>query len=97
MWQVISQVCQLELGGARNTVRYRTLATSGAIVIAWLAKNSKKLSDTTRGSILATGKIGARRGRRTGNGLGTNPSDSDLVSACNDWLLVSDVPEDLST
>jgi hypothetical protein len=49
MWQVISQVCQLELGGARNTVRYRTLATSGAIIIAWLAKNSKKLSDTNRG------------------------------------------------
>jgi hypothetical protein len=97
MWQVISQVSQLELGGARNTVRYRTLATSGAIIIGWLAKNLKKLSDTTCGSILATGKIGARRSRRTSSGLAANPSDSDLVSACHDWLSVSGVPEDLST
>ena len=97
MWQVISHVSQLELGGARNTVRYRTLATSGAIIIAWLAKNSKKLSDSTRGSILATGKIGARGSRRTGSGLATNPSDSDLVKACNDWLAVSSVPGDLRT
>src|SRR6266850_6176218 len=97
MWQVISQVSQLELGGARNTVRYRTLATSGAIIIAWLAKNSKKLSDTTRRSILATGKIGARGSRRTTCGLVANPSDSDLVNACNDCLAVSGVPEDLMT
>jgi len=97
MWQVISQVSQLELGGARNRVRYRTLATSGAIIIAWLAKNSKKLSDTTRRSILATGKIGARGSRRTTCGLVANPSDSDLVNACNDWLAVSGVPEDLMT
>ena len=42
MWQVIDQVATLELGGARNSARYRTLATCGAIITTWLAKNVDK-------------------------------------------------------
>ena len=30
MWQVIDQVAALELGGARNSLRYRTMAASGS-------------------------------------------------------------------
>lgn len=37
LWQVIDIVSTNELGGARNVVRYRTLATSGLEIIRWLA------------------------------------------------------------
>jgi len=85
MWQVIDRVAQFELGGARNTVRYRTLATSGATIIAWLGKNTKRLSSTARGPILAITKRGGR-GSRRGGGPPTNPNDADLVNACENWL-----------
>jgi hypothetical protein len=44
MWTVMEQVSSLELGGAVNLIRYRTMATSGMEVIAWLSKHRKKLS-----------------------------------------------------
>lgn len=37
MWQVIDRVAQTELGGARNSSRFRALARAGAIITAWLA------------------------------------------------------------
>jgi hypothetical protein len=37
LWQVIDIVSRNELGGARNVVRYRTLATNGLVIIRWLA------------------------------------------------------------
>ena len=37
MWQLIDRVAQTELGGARNSSRYRALARAGAIIAAWLA------------------------------------------------------------
>jgi hypothetical protein len=43
MWQVIDKVAALDLGGARNTVRYRTLAQSGATVISWLSRKTAEL------------------------------------------------------
>jgi len=36
MWQVIDRVAAIELGGARNSRRYRTLAESGRQVFDWL-------------------------------------------------------------
>ncbi len=39
MWQVIDQVAALELGGAKTSSRYRTLATCGAIITRWLSDN----------------------------------------------------------
>ena len=43
MWQVIDQVATLELGGASNSTRYRTMAESGAIIFDWLATSSREL------------------------------------------------------
>ena len=40
MWQVIDRVAQTELGGARNSSRYRALARAGAIITAWLANRT---------------------------------------------------------
>jgi hypothetical protein len=41
MWQVIDRVAANELGGAVNTARYRTLATSGLEIIRWLAARGR--------------------------------------------------------
>ena len=49
MWEVIDQVSSRELGGARSGQRYRTMAESGSTIIAWLARNARKLGkDSTR-------------------------------------------------
>ena len=40
MWQVVDRVAQAELGGARNSSRYRALARAGAIITAWLANRT---------------------------------------------------------
>ncbi|MCM3901340.1 MAG: hypothetical protein ND866_06520, partial [Pyrinomonadaceae bacterium] len=61
IWQVIDQVADLELGGSRNTNRYRTMANAGATIIAWLANNSRKLSRTNDDSILDVARFKSRR------------------------------------
>jgi len=85
--QVIDQVSALELGGARNGVRYRTMATSGAVIIRWLAENSARLSS-----------FGSSFLSDTGGGLGRNPledpSDAQLVEAVEAYLAVTGTPED---
>jgi hypothetical protein len=49
MWQVIEHVAAHELGGAVNTARYRTLATSGLEIIRWLARGRSKSRPTAPG------------------------------------------------
>jgi hypothetical protein len=44
MWEVVDEVAAGELGGARNSIRYRTMAASGTTIIGWLAKNARALS-----------------------------------------------------
>ena len=44
MWQVIDHVAAHELGGAVNTARYRTLATSGLEIIRWLSARGRSTS-----------------------------------------------------
>jgi hypothetical protein len=53
-WQVIDRVATLELGGARNTSRYSTMATAGAAVIAWLATHLDRLAPKSGDTELAT-------------------------------------------
>jgi len=43
MWGVIDRVSSLELGGSANVVRYRTMASSGAAIIGWLADNRERI------------------------------------------------------
>ena len=54
MWQVIDKVATLDLGGAGNLVRYRTLAESGATIIAWLARKLSELVKDSKRPILTT-------------------------------------------
>jgi hypothetical protein len=86
MWQVIDQVATLELaGGARNTARYRTLATCGAIITAWLANNVKKYNSPTSRMIIDTDEV-LSIDPATSSDATRTPTDYDLVNACELWL-----------
>ena len=52
LWQVIDTVASGDLGGAKSGVRYRTLAESGAVILAWLANRAPQMSSATVGPIL---------------------------------------------
>lgn len=48
IWQLVERVSTMSLGGAVNGVRQRTMATSGAHVIQWLADKSPNLAGSYR-------------------------------------------------
>jgi hypothetical protein len=84
MWQVIDQVATLELGGAKTSSRYRMLATCGTIITAWLANNVQRIMKPT-GPILDMNEVLSPMPRGSGKAT-TDPSDYDLVNACELWL-----------
>ena len=47
MWQVVDRVAELELGGAVKTRCYVTMAVSGSVIFAWLARHSSDLAGGT--------------------------------------------------
>ncbi|MFM0631236.1 hypothetical protein [Paraburkholderia xenovorans] len=85
MWQVVDQVATLELGGAKTSSRYRTLATCGAIITAWLADNVQRIMRPT-GSIIDIDIVRSPPERPSGEKATTKPNDNDLVNACELWL-----------
>ena len=85
MWQVIDQVATLELGGARTSSRYRTLATCGIIITAWLASNIEKIMRPT-GILIDMMEVRSPVPRSAGERATTRPTDYDLVNACELWL-----------
>jgi hypothetical protein len=85
MWQVIDQVAQLELGGARNSSKYRTLATCGAIITTWLANHTARLRDPTL-PIIDLREVENPPARASGQSATSHPTDYDLVNACELWL-----------
>lgn len=93
MWGVIDQVAATELGGARNSSKYRMLATSGAIITAWMAKNVDRLKDPTLPMINLTEVQNPPR-RLSGQTAVSAPTDYDLVNACEMWLADSAFGED---
>ena len=93
MWGVVEQVSALELGGPRDSIRYRTMASAGAIVIRWLANQRNRLADVGSGNILDVNEILRPRVRPLGSKPTINPFDSDLINACERWLAVTGTPE----
>lgn len=87
MFQFIDQVAASELGGTRNSSRYRTLADAGAVIIRWLANRRDMLISLRQVQVLKPGDI---RKRRTAESLkkkaSVDPTDYDLVQACEQWL-----------
>jgi hypothetical protein len=87
--QVVEQVSVFELGGAKNIVRSSTMATSGAIIIRWLAENSSRLSGVYQPAILDTQELLKPSMRPLGVKATIAPTDRDLVDACEQWLAVT--------
>jgi hypothetical protein len=84
MWQVVDQVATIDLGGARTSSRYRTLATCGTIITAWLADNVTRINRTT-GPVIDIDQV--RNPDVASNHRATlHPTDYDLVNACELWL-----------
>lgn len=92
-WQVIDQVAATELDGARNSVKYRTMAASGAIIIAWLADHTRELL-APYGNILDMDEIRNPSPRPPGYKPTLHPTDFDLVNACEQWLAVTGTQDD---
>lgn len=94
MWQVIDQVASLELGGAKNSIRYRTMATSGAIIIRWLAEHAAVLVSTDQIIVLDVNQLRNLNSMRARGVKPTvAPTDRDLVDACDQWLAVTGTAE----
>lgn len=84
MWQVVDQVATYELGGAKTSSRYRTLATCGTIITAWLANNVQRINRAT-GPLIDIDQVRNPDVAATHRAT-VNPSDYDLVNACELWL-----------
>ena len=89
MWGVIDQVATLELGGAGNSVRYRTMATSGAIIIRWLADHADVLAQAGSAELIDLNQLRNALLTACGTEATPKPSDADLVDACERWLAVT--------
>lgn len=93
MWQVVDQVAANELGGARNSRRYRTLASSGAAIIGWLAKYRSVLVAARPVPLL---QLKPRRVESSVLVKSPQPrdfSDPELVKAIEQWLAAAASPE----
>jgi hypothetical protein len=91
MWQVVDQVATLELGGAKNSIRYRTMAHAGAVIIRWLANRAPSLASSSLAPVLNQDQI--RNQKSAGTRDMVDPTDFDLVNACEQWLAVTGTPE----
>ena len=94
MWQVIDQVNVNYLGGAKNTQRYRTQSRAGAIVIRWIANNTQRLANIS-GPVLSIDAISNPQLQisAAGHNPTIDPTDWDLVNACEQWLAVAGVQD----
>ena len=94
MWQVIEIVNANYLGGSRNTHRFRTQSRAGAIVIRWIANHVQRLSNDAGPVLLVDQIVNPQLRSTTADHKPTvEPSDWDLVNACEQWLAVGGVQE----
>jgi hypothetical protein len=93
MWGVVDQVAAMELGGPRDSVRYRTMASAGAVIIRWLANHSNELASVGVSNLLDATEIARPNIRPANSKVTLDPYDSDLVNACERWLAVTGTQE----
>ncbi|MBB4127148.1 hypothetical protein GGR77_002462 [Xanthomonas translucens] len=91
MWQVIDQVNANYLGGARNTNRFRTQARAGAVIIRWIANNHQRLG-SRYGEVISINALTNPQLRGSDQPT-VDPTDWDLVQACEQWLAVGGVQD----
>jgi len=93
-WEVIYNVASAELGVALNVSRAHIRAESGMIIIRWLANRRARLLRPQSANILKHEDICERRTAASQNKKPTvYPTDSDLVTACEQWLGVTGTQE----
>jgi hypothetical protein len=93
-WQVLHNVAASELGVRPNVPRGHTRATSGLIIIRWLANRRARLLRPRSANILRHEDIVEGRTAASQNKKATvYPTDSDLVTACEEWLGVTGTQE----
>ena len=94
MWQVIDLVNANYLGGTRNTHRFRTQSRNGAIIVRWIANHVQQLSNVA-GPVLQIDQIvNPQMFRVDADHKPTvEPTDWDLVNACEQWLAVGGVQD----
>lgn len=91
MWQVIDQVNNNYLGGARNSHRYRTQARAGAVIVAWLSVNHQRLTSRF-GDVISINALTNPQLRGSDRPM-VEPTDWDLLQACEQWLAVGGVQD----
>jgi hypothetical protein len=84
VWQLIERVSAQELGGARPSAPRRAMAESGAVIFAWLATRPPAFWRMDGDAIDFS--------EQRSDHPSTNPTDYDLVNACEQWLAVA--PDD---
>ena len=93
-WQVIHNVAASELGASPNVPRAHTRAQRGVIIIRWLANRRARLLRPRSANILRHEDICEGRTAASQNKKATvYPTDSDLVTACEQWLGVTGTQE----
>jgi hypothetical protein len=93
-WQVIRNVAAVELGARPNVPRGYTRAESGIVIIRWLANRRARLLRPRSANILrhediCEGRTAASQNKKPS----VYPTDSDLVTACEQWLGVTGTQE----
>ena len=84
LWQVVDRLASREFGAAGKSARYRSMSTSGATVMAWLATKSDELSLGSLRPVLNVDEI--QRHVTRGADVTAAPSDYDLITAVDEWL-----------
>jgi hypothetical protein len=82
--QVVDEIATLQLGGARNSSRYRTLATCGGIITAWLANKVNDINSST-GSLVNLKDFMSGSPSSSPEPTRT-PTDYDCWNACEMWM-----------
>jgi len=85
LWQVVDRVATLELRRG-SAARYRTMATTGAIIIRWLANNHERLRASARVSLL---EPRALQPRGSSHKPIKDPTARELVEACEQQLVIT--------
>ena len=93
LWQVIEKVAAAELNAKPNVPRGHTRGESGMIIIRWMANRRSRLlrpqGNILRHDDICEGRTAASRGKKAT----VYPTDSDLVTACEQWLGVTGTQE----
>jgi len=94
LWQVIERVNIQYLGGAGDMHRHRTQSIAGAVIIRWIAKYVHRLTGLG-GSVISMGQIlePQLHPASVANNPIVDPTDWDLVNACDQWLAGCGLPD----